>query len=164
MFAAVGALDTWWVTREPGAVTARLLPPTLPVALALFLPWAALQQALFQFYLVGRLRALLPGPGPAPVAVLAGLLFGIVHRPVLDVTAVTAVGGGLWAWFYRARWFRPRPGWVYHPGRRRQPAVSEVGLTTSAGAGNRALGVRGVLAHVLLATDGPDTAKGAPRW
>lgn len=42
MFAGTGALDTWWVTEERGAVTARLLPPTLPVALALFIPWATI--------------------------------------------------------------------------------------------------------------------------
>lgn len=100
VFAAAGALGTWWVTGDPGAAAGRLIRPALPLVLVLFLPWAALQQVLFQFYLLGRLRALLPGARPAVVAALGGLLFGLVHLPALDVTAVTVVGGGLWAWFY----------------------------------------------------------------
>lgn len=131
LFAAGGALATWWVTGDPGAALARVLSPALPLTLALFLPWAALQQALLQFYLLGRLRR--GGPG----------------RP-LDGDGLPPDEAG------------PAP--VYHPGRRRQPVVSEAGPGAGVGTGNRAVGIRGTLAHVLLATDGPDTAKGASRW
>ncbi|HXG04044.1 MAG TPA: CPBP family glutamic-type intramembrane protease [Candidatus Binatia bacterium] len=100
LFAAAGALATWWMSGEPDQMPARLLRPTLPLALVLFVPWAGLQQTLFQFYLLGRLRALCPGARPGALAALAGVLFGLVHLPALDVAAVTVVGGALWARFY----------------------------------------------------------------
>ncbi len=55
--------------RESGwnGAWARLLNYHLPVAFALYLPWALLQQFLFQFYLLGRLLTLFP----APVSVVA---------------------------------------------------------------------------------------------
>jgi hypothetical protein len=48
LFAVAGALATWWVSGEPGAVRTRLLRPRLPLTLALFAPWARVQQALLQ--------------------------------------------------------------------------------------------------------------------
>jgi hypothetical protein len=43
------------------------------------------------------LRALWPGARPAALAAPAGVRFGLVHLPALDLAAVTAVGGALWA-------------------------------------------------------------------
>jgi len=51
LFAIVGS----W-TGRPGS----LFKATMLGALVFFAPWAALQQMLFQFYLLGRLRALSP--------------------------------------------------------------------------------------------------------
>jgi membrane protease YdiL (CAAX protease family) len=85
---------------DPRAIPGRLLQPTLPLALLVFVPWAAVQQTLFQFYLLGRLRALLPGAPPVALAALSGVLFGLVHLPHLDVVAITAIGGAAWSWLY----------------------------------------------------------------
>ncbi len=97
LFAVLGA---WLAWREGGGVGARLLRPTFPLALALFVPWAALQQALLLRYVLPRLRGALPGAGPGPIAGLAGLLFGLVHLPAADLTAVTVLGGAAWSWLY----------------------------------------------------------------
>jgi hypothetical protein len=56
LFAILGA----WTGRP-----ASLFKPAMLGALVLFTPWAALQQALFQFYLLGRLRALIPASPPS---------------------------------------------------------------------------------------------------
>ncbi len=77
-----------------------LLTPTLLVTLALFVPWALLQQALFQFYLLGRLRALLAGMPRFVVAALNGVLFSAVHLPEWDLALVTLVAGSVWSWYY----------------------------------------------------------------
>lgn len=67
-------------------------------AFALYLPWALLQQFVFQFYLLGRLLYLLPAP--AAIAITA-LGFSLVHFPRVPVMAVTAVAGAVWALLYR---------------------------------------------------------------
>lgn len=77
-----------------------VLGPTVAAGLVLFIPWALLQQTLFQFYLLGRLRALLPGASTAALAVLNGVLFGLVHLPAWDVTLLTMVGGSVWSGYY----------------------------------------------------------------
>jgi membrane protease YdiL (CAAX protease family) len=86
----------------------QLITPTFALALIVFVPWAYLQQALFQFYLLGRVRALLAGTPPGAVAVANGLLFGLVHLPHWDVAAVTVVAGTVWSWYYlRDRYLTP---------------------------------------------------------
>ncbi len=77
-----------------------VLRPTVAAGLVLFVPWALLQQTLFQFYLLGRLRALLPRASPAALAVLNGVLYGLVHLPAWDVTLLTMVGGSVWSGYY----------------------------------------------------------------
>jgi hypothetical protein len=77
-----------------------LLTPTLLVTLALFAPWALLQQALFQFYLLGRVRALLAGTPQLVLAGLNGVLFSAVHLPAWDVALVTLIAGSVWSWYY----------------------------------------------------------------
>jgi membrane protease YdiL (CAAX protease family) len=86
----------------------QLLEPTLFMAIVLFVPWALLQQALFQFYLLGRVRALLAGASPVVVAGVNGVLFGAVHLPEWDLTLVTVVAGSVWSWYYlRDRYLAP---------------------------------------------------------
>jgi membrane protease YdiL (CAAX protease family) len=76
----------------------RLSNPRILGAALLYLPWALLQQFVFQFYLLGRLLVLLPVWGAIGVTALA---FSLVHFPRLPVMVVTLVAGALWALIYR---------------------------------------------------------------
>ncbi len=78
--------------RSTEAVFVRLFRPGFLSTLALFVPWALTQQALFQFYLHGRVRALLPARSWLPV-VLTGLGYGAVHLPDRELALVTAAAG-----------------------------------------------------------------------
>ncbi|MFO7288061.1 MAG: CPBP family intramembrane metalloprotease [Gammaproteobacteria bacterium] len=86
--------------RDAGlhAVLARLANPNLPIAVLLYLPWALLQQFVFQFYLLGRLLALVPVN--AAIALTASA-FAAVHYPRAPVMVVTLVAGAVWAVLYR---------------------------------------------------------------
>ncbi|HEY8518619.1 MAG TPA: CPBP family glutamic-type intramembrane protease [Gammaproteobacteria bacterium] len=68
------------------------------VAIALYLPWALLQQLVFLVYLLGRLLYLLP---TGPAVALTAAAFSAVHFPRYPVMAVTAVAGVFWALNYR---------------------------------------------------------------
>ena len=70
------------------------------LALLFYLPWALLQQTLFQFYLLGRLRALLPFASPFTISVINGVLYGLCHLPNPSVTIVTIIGGIFWSYSY----------------------------------------------------------------
>jgi membrane protease YdiL (CAAX protease family) len=101
--AAVALLFAGWrmaVGSAEAGVLGDLFRPTLLAALVLFLPWAAAQQTLFQFYLLGRLRALWPGAPPAALAALNGLFFGLVHVPEWDLALATVAAGAVWSWYY----------------------------------------------------------------
>jgi membrane protease YdiL (CAAX protease family) len=91
LFAIVGS----WTGRSDS-----LFKPTMLAALIVFTPWAALQQALFQFYLLGRVRTLVPACPPLPLAALNGVLFGAVHMPDVELTVLTSVSGAVWSWYY----------------------------------------------------------------
>lgn len=91
LFAIVGR----WTGHAGPLITATMLGALIPFTL-----WATVQQLLFQFYLLGRLRALMPtSPAPA-LAAVNGLLFGAVHLPDVELTVLTAVGGAVWSWYY----------------------------------------------------------------
>lgn len=69
-------------------------------AAALYVPWALLQQYVFQFYWFGRWLCVVS----VPVAVvLTALAFSAVHFPRWPVMAVTLVAGIVWALLYH-RW------------------------------------------------------------
>jgi hypothetical protein len=91
LFAIIGS----WTGRPTS-----LFKPTMLGALVLFMPWAALQQVLFQFYLLGRLRTLVPACAPPTLAAMNGVLFGAVHLPDVELTVLTSVGGAVWSWYY----------------------------------------------------------------
>lgn len=99
-FGLYGAWERYSEHRDWGAVAARLFHPNLLLALTLYIPWALAQQTLFQFYLHGRLRLLLPLP-PLLVSLANGLLFGAVHLPDRDVALLTAAGGVMWSYSYQ---------------------------------------------------------------
>ena len=80
------------------AVVGRLGNPYFLAAVALYFPWALLQQFVFQFYLLGRLLVVLPLGGALAMTALA---FCLVHYPRWPVMAVTLVAGAVWALIYR---------------------------------------------------------------
>jgi membrane protease YdiL (CAAX protease family) len=67
---------------------------------ALYLPWALLQQYIFQFYWFGRWLRLVP---VALAVALTAVAFAAVHFPRWPVMAVTLVAGTAWALIYY-RW------------------------------------------------------------
>ncbi len=74
-------------------------------AAALYLPWALLQQYIFQFYWFGRWLQLVPA---AAAVALTAVAFAAVHFPRWPVMAVTLVAGTAWALMY-LRWRRLLP-------------------------------------------------------
>jgi membrane protease YdiL (CAAX protease family) len=75
------------------------------LAIALYFPWALLQQYIFQFYLLGRLLHLMGAP--AAIA-LTAIAFACVHFPRWPVMTVVAVAGAVWALiYYRHRTLLP---------------------------------------------------------
>lgn len=96
LFLAIGlyrghAADGW------AGAFGRVASWHLAVACLLYFPWALLQQFVFQFYLLGRLVALLP----YPIAVLVtGAAFAAVHFPRIPVMVGTAIAGAVWALCY----------------------------------------------------------------
>jgi len=95
-FAAIGLTLGYKEFGWEGA-WARVSNWHLPVAFFLYLPWALLQQFLFQFYLLGRLLTLFP----APIAVCTtGIAYSLVHLPEVAVALVTAPAGIFWTFLY----------------------------------------------------------------
>ncbi len=95
-FAGIGLTLGYREFGWEGAWT-RLSNWHLPVAFLLYLPWALLQQFLFQFYLLGRLLTLFP----SPVAVFAtGMAYSLVHLPEVSIALATAPAGIFWTFLY----------------------------------------------------------------
>jgi membrane protease YdiL (CAAX protease family) len=92
---AIGYRGADW----PGA-KARILHPYIPTATLLYLPWALLQQTLFQFYLLGRLCTLCPSLHPLAQSLLNGLVFGAVHTTDIWILLLATLGGTLWSFLY----------------------------------------------------------------
>jgi membrane protease YdiL (CAAX protease family) len=78
-----------------------LITAALATSLALYLPWAMVQQALFQFYLHGRLRALLPMSSPLAACLATSACYAIVHLPDVRLVLLTACAGALWSYCYQ---------------------------------------------------------------
>ncbi|WP_447603504.1 CPBP family glutamic-type intramembrane protease [Nitrospira sp. Nam80] len=106
VFLCIGAVIGYEGADWPG-VRARILHPYIPTAVLLYLPWALLQQTLFQFYLLGRVRALCPLLPPLAPSALNGLIFGLVHATDIRIITLAALGGTLWSFlycYYRRLW------------------------------------------------------------
>jgi hypothetical protein len=82
------------------AVANRVLNWRILAAFGCYLPWALMQQTLFQFYLLGRLLALCPKSQPLPAVIITGLGFSLVHLPDVWTSLVTAVAGVVWTFIY----------------------------------------------------------------
>jgi hypothetical protein len=79
-------------------------------AAALYLPWALLQQYIFQFFWFGRWLRVVP---VAAAVVLTAAAFAAVHFPRWPVMGVTLVAGVFWALIYY-RWRTLLPLAVSH--------------------------------------------------
>jgi len=91
------------VTGEPWQP--RFLNWHFALAAALYLPWALLQQYIFQFYLLGRLLQLVALRVAIPIAACA---FAAVHFPRWPVMLATVVAGSLWSLcYFRSRRLLP---------------------------------------------------------
>lgn len=99
VFFLVGVVIGYQGAGWPG-VKARILHPYIPTAVLLYLPWALLQQTLFQFYLLSRVRALCPSLHPLAQSALNGLIFGLVHTTDIGIVLLAALGGTLWSFLY----------------------------------------------------------------
>ena len=95
----IGAVIGYQGAEWPGA-RARIFHPYIPTAILLYLPWALLQQTLFQFYLLGRVRTLWPSLHPLGLSGLNGLIFGLVHTTDCWIALPAALGGALWSFLY----------------------------------------------------------------
>jgi Type II CAAX prenyl endopeptidase Rce1-like len=93
--AALAALGTF--NTSGTSVVERARNWHILIAVALYFPWALLQQYIFQFYLLGRLLQLIGAP--AAIA-LTALGFACVHFPRWPVMAVVAIAGAVWALIY----------------------------------------------------------------
>jgi membrane protease YdiL (CAAX protease family) len=99
VFLVIGVEIGYQGADWPGA-RARILHPYIPTALLLYLPWALLQQTLFQFYLLGRVCTLFPSLHPLGQSLLNGFVFGAVHVTDIWIVLLAALGGTLWSFLY----------------------------------------------------------------
>lgn len=99
VFLVIGVEIGYQGADWPGA-RARILHPYIPTALLLYVPWALLQQTLFQFYLLGRVCTLFPSLHPLAQSLLNGLVFGAVHATDIWIVLLAALGGTLWSFLY----------------------------------------------------------------
>jgi len=99
VFSLIGVAVGYQGADWPGA-KARILHPYLPTAVLLYVPWALIQQILFQFYLLGRVCTLCPSLHPLAQSLLNGLVFGVVHTTDIWILLLAALGGTLWSFLY----------------------------------------------------------------
>jgi membrane protease YdiL (CAAX protease family) len=108
IFLGYGIVDAYLAERQVSDILARLFHWHFFVTLILYVPWALLQQYLFQFYLLARLRALLPYASPLVHSVVNGVLYGLMHLPDWPTALVTMTGGVVWSYSYhRDRYVLP---------------------------------------------------------
>lgn len=99
-FCFYGGVHAYIHHRELAEVGYRLFKLNFFIAMLLYVPWALLQQTLFQFYLLGRLRGIFPFASPLLLSVINGILYGAIHLPNPRVAAVTIIGGVIWSYSY----------------------------------------------------------------
>lgn len=100
-FAVYGAVSAHLAGAGWGLALEGLFRPGFFATLLLYIPWAGIQQTLFQLYLLGRLRALWPGASPLALAALNGLAFGAVHLPAWDLALLALLAGSAWSYVYQ---------------------------------------------------------------
>jgi membrane protease YdiL (CAAX protease family) len=107
LFLAIGAYLGY---RSGGwsGVADRVWNWRIVVAFGCYLPWALMQQTLFQFYLLGRLLALFPRTKPFIAIAFTSIAVGLVHLPDIWTALVTVAAGFIWSFmYYRYRLLLP---------------------------------------------------------
>lgn len=94
--AGVAAMVIYAVSQGAAAPDPGFVARTL----AIYVPYAAVQQYLTQRYLVVRARSWLGAPGDVRVALGIALLFGLLHLPFPDLIAPTVLAGFVWTFAY----------------------------------------------------------------
>jgi len=111
IFAIAGILIGLHEQQSGGALLRRFFRPTFFPSLAFYFVYAWLQQALFQLYVLGRLRVLLPRAAPWFLALLNGTLYGLMHLSAISdgvLILLTVSGGIVWTLtYYRWRCLLP---------------------------------------------------------
>ena len=107
VFLLVGAVVAYHIGGWP-AVANRVFNWRMLAAFGCYLPWALMQQALLQFYLLGRLLVLIPKRYLSVTMILTGVCFGLVHLPEVNMALVTVIAGTVWSFiYYRYRLLLP---------------------------------------------------------
>jgi hypothetical protein len=102
LFAAIGVWRALHSHSAAAPLRERFLSPSFPAALACYVPWALMQQAVMQYYLLGRLRVLLAEPPNWLLAGVNAVIFGLLHLRSTDPALIllTVAGGAVWTWSY----------------------------------------------------------------
>ena len=107
VFLLIGMFLAYQSGGWPAAIH-RVLNWRIPAAFACYLPWALMQQTLFQFYLLGRILALFPNRSPMIAVLITGFAFALVHLPDVWSSMATMVAGSIWSFtYYRYRLLLP---------------------------------------------------------
>jgi membrane protease YdiL (CAAX protease family) len=94
-----------WSAGSGAALAARASNWHMAVAVALYFPWALLQQYIFQRFLLGRLLRLVP---PSAAIAVTALAFSSVHFPRWPVMALVVIACSVWSTvYYRTRALLP---------------------------------------------------------
>jgi len=102
VFVLLGLFLSWRIGPFGSQVAQRFGCWSLFPALPLYYVSAILQQAFFQWYMAGRLHVAFPKLTVRNLAIINGLLFGLVHIPMGDpiLVLLTAAGGAVWTEAY----------------------------------------------------------------
>jgi len=86
----------------------RVLNWRILLALLFYFPWALLQETLFQFYLLGRLKVIFDSRYPVIFCAINGSAYSLVHLPDIWVCLATSLAGVLWSYcYFRYRYLVP---------------------------------------------------------
>ena len=99
LFLLIGGIVAYQGGGWPG-VAHRVFHWSILAAFGCYLPWALMQQTLLQFYLLGRLLALLPTRVRWVPFLITGMCFGLVHLPDVWTALMTVVSGAVWSYLY----------------------------------------------------------------
>ena len=103
--AVLVVVATWSAEHDGTTLLARVSNWHIAAAIALYFPWALLQQYIFQRYVLGRLLQLLP---PAGAVAMTALAFSSVHFPRWPVMALVVIACSVWSTiYYRSRALLP---------------------------------------------------------
>lgn len=102
VFVILGLYLAWHIGPFGAQVVVRFAGWSILPALPLYFTSAYLQEAFFQWYMVGRLRVGFPGLSQRVLSIVNGVLFGLVHIPMGDpiLVLLTAAGGAVWTEAY----------------------------------------------------------------